>query len=123
VANRTLRINELVQRELSDYLHRHHQAETVDITVTSVEVAPDLRTGRIYVGVLGDAERREERLRWLRRHAAEIRQELARRVVLKWSPKWEFLVDDSGERGARILQVLNELEGKESRGRPPAPPA
>jgi ribosome-binding factor A len=121
VANRTLRINELVQRELSDYLHRHHQAETVDLTVTGAEVAPDLRTGRIYVGVLGSAERREECLRWLRRHAGEIRRELARRVVLKWSPKWEFVADDSGERGARILQVLGEIEERETR--PPATPA
>lgn len=120
MSNRTLRINELVQRELSDFLHRHHQAETVDLTITSVEVAPDLHTGRIFVGVLGGEERREECLRWLRRHAGEIRRELARRVLLKWSPKWEFLLDDSGERGARILRVLGEIEADEARRRPPS---
>jgi ribosome-binding factor A len=113
VSNRTIRINELVQREMSDYLHTHHQSETVAVTITSVEIDDDLRTGRIFVGVIGMPEFAEDRMRWLKKHSEEIRRELGRRVVLKWNPKWVYVLDDSGERGARIQRVLNEIEARE----------
>ena len=45
MSNRTIRVNELIQRELGDILHRRYQSETVAITITEVRVAPDLRDG------------------------------------------------------------------------------
>ena len=121
VSNRSLRINELVQRELSDYLHRHYREDAVAITVTAVDVDDDLRTGRIHVGVIGTPEFAVDRLRWLRRHAEEIRRELGRRVILKWNPRWVYVLDESGERGARIQQLLDAIEEDErSRARPTA---
>jgi len=121
VSNRSLRINELVQRELSDYLHRHHREEAVAITITAVDVDDDLRTGRIHVGVIGTPEFAVDRLRWLRRHSEEIRRELGRRVILKWNPRWVYVLDDSGERGARIQQLLDAIEEQERRRARPAP--
>jgi ribosome-binding factor A len=115
VSNRSLRINELVQRELSDYLHRHYREDAVAITVTAVDVDDDLRTGRIHVGVIGTPEFAVDRLRWLRRHAEEIRRELGRRVILKWNPRWVYVLDESGERGARIKQLLDAIEEDERR--------
>ncbi len=98
---------------MSDYLRKKYQSESVTLTITSVEVASDLRTGKVYVGVIGDDAHGAERLRWLRRHAEEIRREMGRRIVLKWNPRWEFLLDDSGERGARILRAITEIEARE----------
>lgn len=113
MSNRTIRINELVQREISDYLRKRYQSESAAITITSVDVSPDLRTGRVYIGVIGSDEFATDRLRWLRQHAEEIRREIGRRVILKWNPKWDYVLDDSGERGARILRVLHEIEQRE----------
>jgi ribosome-binding factor A len=87
----------------------------VTITVTAVDVDDDLRTGRIHIGVIGTPEFAVERLRWLRRHAEEIRRELGRRVVLKWNPRWVYVLDESGERGARIQQLLDAIEIDERR--------
>ena len=53
MSNRTLRINELVQREISAYLHTRYQSEAVRITITSVRVSPDLHEGRVFYSVLG----------------------------------------------------------------------
>ena len=50
MSNRPLRIGELVQRELGDYLRKRYRSEAVTVTVTGVEVAPVLKTGRIYFG-------------------------------------------------------------------------
>jgi ribosome-binding factor A len=121
VSNRSLRINELVQRELSDYLHRQYREEAVTITVTAVDVDDDLRTGRIHIGVIGTPEFAVDRLRWLCRHSEEIRRELGRRVILKWNPRWVYVLDESGERGARIQQLLDAIEDDERRRARPTP--
>lgn len=109
MSNRTIRVNELVQRELSDILHRHYQSEAVAITITDVIVSPDLHDARVYISVLGDADTAEQKLRWLRTRAVEIRQELARRIVLKFLPKFEYVLDASVMRGERIAKLIDEL--------------
>lgn len=114
MSNRTLRINELIQRELSDILHSRHQAEAVALTVTAVEIAPDLRDGRIHISVLGDAEFAEQRLRWLRAHHKELRHELGRRVILKYLPRFTYVLDESAQHSNRVLQILDQI------GPPPA---
>ena len=70
MSNRTLRVNELVQREINDILHTHWQSESVAITVTEVRVAPDLRDGRVFVSIIGDDELATKKLRWLEQNLA-----------------------------------------------------
>ncbi len=110
MSNRTLRVNELVQREISDILRKRYQAEAVALTVTEVRVAPDLRDARVFVSIVGSDDLAEEKLAWLRSKAGEIREEIGRRIVLKYLPKFEYVLDKSAARGARILQVLDEIE-------------
>ena len=114
MSNRTIRVNELVQRELSAILHQRYQSETVAVTIIEVRVSPDLRDARVFVSVVGDEETATQKLRWLRGRATEIRNELGRRVVLKFLPKFEYLLDQSAVRGTRIIQMLDKLP-------PPAP--
>jgi ribosome-binding factor A len=110
VSNRTVRVNELVQREINDILHKRYQSEAVAITITEVRVSPDLRDARAFVSIVGDEATVNEKLRWLRSKAREIREEVGRRVVLKFLPKFEYVIDTSAVRGSRILQVLDEIE-------------
>ena len=110
MSNRTVRVNELLQRELSDILRKRYQSEAVAVTITEVRVAPDLRDARVFISVVGDAEFGEKKLRWLRSKAAEIREEVSRRIVLKFLPKFEYILDESALRGARILQALDAID-------------
>lgn len=110
MSNRTVRVNELVQREISDILRKRHQAEAVAITITEVRVSPDLRDARVFVSIVGDDEFAEKKMKWLRSKASDIREEVGRRIVLKYLPKFEYLLDKSAVRGARILQVLDEID-------------
>ena len=109
MSNRIARINELVQREVSDILRRHHADEAVAMTITEVRVAPDLREGRIFVAIVGDEAEAAERLRWLRGLAPEIRRELGRRIVLKYLPRFTYVLDESSARAARVLRALDEI--------------
>jgi ribosome-binding factor A len=110
VSNRIVRINELVQREISDILRQRHTAEAVSITISEVRIAPDLRDGRVFVAILGDAAAVAERFRWLQRKAPEIREELAKRIVIKFLPHLTYVLDNSSDRVARLLRALDQIE-------------
>ena len=110
MSNRTLRVNELIQREMSSILRKRYQAESLAITIASIEVAPDLLEAKVYVSVLGDEA-----------EAQEIRFELVRTIVLKHMPKFTYELDVSTARGNRILGILDEIEAKE-KTKPSAPP-
>lgn len=110
MSNRTLRVNELIQRELSDILRKRYQSEAVTITITEIRVAPDLRDARVFVSVVGSEEDRATKLRWLRARDRELRQELGRRIVLKYMPRFQYVEDHSTETGTRILHMLDEID-------------
>ncbi len=110
MSNRIIRVNELVQREVSAYLHQRYQSEAVTITIADVRISPDLLEGRVFVSIVGDTPTVEAKLRWLRSKAGEIRTELGRRIVLKYLPKLDYVLDETAARGARILQVMDEID-------------
>jgi len=105
---------------LSEILRRRYQTEAVALTITEVRVAPDLRDGRVFVSIVGSDEEAADRMRWLRRQASAIRGELGRRIVLKYLPKLEYVLDKSAVRSVRILQILDEIERTDSK-RPAVP--
>jgi ribosome-binding factor A len=118
VSNRIVRINELVQREISDILRQRHTAESVAITIAEVRIAPDLRDGRVFVAILGDAATVADRFRWLQRRSGEIRAELAKRVVMKFLPHLTYVLDKSTDRVARLLRALDEVPVTEDPAEP-----
>ena len=119
MSNRTVRVNELVQREISDILRKRYQSEAVAVTITEVRVSPDLRDARVFVSVVGPEDVATEKMRWLRSKAHEIREEVGRRIVLKYLPRFEYVLDESAIKGARILQVLDEIVPPEAEDHKP----
>lgn len=103
----------MLKREISDILHTRYQSESVYITLTGVEVAPDLRAARVFVSVIGDEERSRTSLRWLQDQSDEIRHYLSKRIVLKYLPHLRFNLDPSIERGVHLIELLDELEEPE----------
>lgn len=120
MSTRTLRVNELLQRELSALLRRKYNADAAPITITAVEVTPDVREGKVYVCVTGDDEVAADRMKWLRKHARELRLALGEIIILKHMPVLTYHLDDVTERGNRILGLLDEIAAK---ARPAAPTA
>jgi ribosome-binding factor A len=110
MSNRTIRINELVQRELSDILRKRYQAETVSMTITEVRVAPDLRDARVFVSIVGSDDEIEKKLWWLRKQASDIRKEVGKRIVLKYLPKFEYRLDTTTPKSARLLAMMDDLK-------------
>jgi ribosome-binding factor A len=107
--HRQLRVNEVVKRELSGIVAREITFEGALVSINHVEVTPDLKNAHVYVSVLG-ADAGRAVIGQLEEHRPAIQAELARRVVLKYTPHLVFHLDDSIKRGARVIEILQELE-------------
>jgi len=110
--SRVHRINELLLREVSDLLHTRFRERTVGITVTEVDVTPDLRSARIYYSVFGGDIARHEAVKLLEEIKGELQARVFKKVTLKYTPALSFHYDDSTVRGNRTLAILDELEAK-----------
>jgi ribosome-binding factor A len=111
--HRLLRVNELMKRELSALLTREMDFEPALVTVSSVDVTPDLKKAHVFVSVLGPVAKKTDILEKLEAHRVVLQADLAKTVVLKYTPHLVFHLDDSIERGTRILEILQKLEKPE----------
>ena len=114
MSNRTVRINELLKREISHVLHSRYSSEAAMVTITSVEVSPDLHSARVYFSVITGGDDPETMGTWLRSTLPNISRHLSKHVVMKFQPKLEFVHDENPDRAERIFKLLDELNpGKE----------
>jgi ribosome-binding factor A len=107
--HRQLRVNEVVKRELSVIIAREINFEDALVSISHVKVTPDLKNAHVYVSVFR-ASAGPGVIEQLEAHRPAIQAELARRVVLKYTPHLAFHLDESIKRGARVIEILEELE-------------
>ncbi len=116
MSNRLLRVNELLQREISAYLHSKYSSETVGLTIKAADITGDLREAKIYFSVIDPGADAERTGRWLRARLPEIRSMVAKNVVLRHVPLLTFIPDTAGERAVRVEQLLDELDREAKKG-------
>lgn len=111
-SNRLLRVNELLQREISAYLHRQYSSEAVAITITGVDITGDLREAKVYYSVLGkDTEAGALKTgKWLLGKRNEIREVLAKNVIIRHVPLLTFVHDNHAPRTLRVETLLGEID-------------
>jgi ribosome-binding factor A len=81
-------------------------------SVIAADVTPDLRFAKIFISVLGSEEEKANTLKGLNSAAGFIRKELGNTIDLRYYPELHFELDNSIEHGARIMQILNEVNKK-----------
>lgn len=113
MGNRNLRVNELLKREVSIYVHRHLQAEATGVTITEAESTNDYKSATVYFSVIGDQKAGVKMQSLLNKHAQAINQELRKVLTLRNIPRIRFKHDISLERGTRILGILEEIESEQ----------
>lgn len=108
------RINGEVQRELSNIIRELKDPRIgIMTTVTAVEVAPDLKTCKAFISVLGDEQAKADTMAGLKSATGFIRRELARTVNLRNTPEIRFIMDESIEYGMKMDKLIKEInEGK-----------
>jgi ribosome-binding factor A len=118
---RLVRVNELLRQEVAAALYRVMDGAGFDfsaVTVTGVITSSDLHTARVRVSIRDHLQDRAKILGQLRRHRGPIQEILSRNVVLKYTPKLTFELDESIEEGDHVLEIIRQME----QAGPPADP-
>ena len=115
MTQRTDRIDQLFRQEISDLLAREIADPRIGfVTVTDVETTTDLRHARVWVSVIGQPEDRQAAVHALEGAMPFIRHELGKRLRLRRIPEFSVRLDESIERGSRVMQLISELEAGET---------
>ena len=106
------RVNGLLQQEISSLLASQVNDPRLNgiITITQVQTAPDLRSARVYVSVMGNESIRQEAIAGIQSSASYLRRELRDRISLRYVPFLSFLLDDAMVEADRLLRMLDSLE-------------
>ena len=78
-------------------------------SIVAVEVAPDLKTAKVFISVLGDEEARKDTLRGLRSAAPYLRTQLAKSINLRNTPELTFVADQSIEYGVAMSKLIEDV--------------
>ncbi len=85
-----------------------------DVTVTQVEVSPDLRYTKVHVSIMGDETQQRLSLRGLQHAAGFLQSKIAERIEIRYTPRLTFLLDQGVKRSIAIAKMLQEVLPKES---------
>jgi ribosome-binding factor A len=111
-----------IQRFLAQILMEQIKDPRVDlstVSVTRVDVSPDLGHARIHISVLGNEEKQQQTMKVLEKAKGFVRTELAKGIQLRHAPELEFRLDKSIEHGIRISSLLEEIKQDEETGKKP----
>lgn len=104
------RVNTEVQRELSNIIRTMKDPRVAPWTsVVAAEVAPDLKTCKVYISVFGDEKAKEDTLKGLQSAEGYIRRELAHTLNMRNTPEIRFILDQSIEYGVNMSRKIDEV--------------
>lgn len=108
--DRTDRISEEIKKELSDLIRNQIKDPRLPefVSITAVRVTKDLRYAKVYISVLGDNEKKDGAITALSNAAGYIRHEIGKRVSIRYTPEFSFILDDSIEKGMYLSKLIDE---------------
>lgn len=123
MSRRTERLNELFRQELSGLLQREMRDPRFKAmtTITAVEISLDLHYAKVFVSIMAEEPDKQETLAALRSATRFLRRRLGERIVLRTMPELQFIPDDSLERAAHLLELIDQVAGQTKADRPSEP--
>lgn len=106
-----------MKREIGSFVQKEFDWPGTIVSILDVEITEDLKEGRVWVGVVGRMAPAQV-LEKLSKHRGDIQKAVARRVILRNTPKLTFRHDDSARRGVAMINLLDDIE----QNLPKAPP-
>ena len=109
------RINGEVQKELSTIIRNEIKDPRIHpmTSIMAVEVAPDLKTCKAYISVLGEKEAKEATIKGLKSAEGYIRRQLAHNMNLRNTPEIRFILDESIEYGVTMSKLIDDIAKKD----------
>lgn len=110
MSHRPEKVREFIKEQVSDIILHHLKDPRIGfVSVTDVEVSVDLRHAKVFVSVLGDVQAKTDTMAGLESAQGYVRSELGRRLQMRFTPEILFRIDESIERGTRIVTLIREV--------------
>ncbi|HXH21528.1 MAG TPA: 30S ribosome-binding factor RbfA [Dehalococcoidia bacterium] len=112
MSRRTERVNDLIRDELSELLLRELNDPRLGglISITHVDVSPDLMTARVFVSVMAPPEEQKQAMKALEAAGGFMHRELKKRLTMRKVPFLSFKLDTSIAEGAEVLSLLDKVQ-------------
>jgi len=107
---RLVRVSELLKRELGVLMMRELRFQAPLVSVRAIDITPDLKRAHVFISALGTGAQKKEALQVLSKNRSFLQKELSKRVILKYTPHLLFALDESIERGTRVIDLMNKLD-------------
>jgi len=109
MGHRQQQLGEAIAHEMSDLIRTMQDPRIGFASVVSVELSGDLRHAKVFVSVMGSPEEQKETMRALVHGSGFLRHELAQRLSIRYTPDIVFKLDDSIEKGAKVLELIHSI--------------
>lgn len=110
------RVSGLIQEEVSKIVHEEIKDPRIGfVTVTKVDLSPDLRYTRIFVSIYGDEDVIKKSMEGLKKATPFIRREIGARIKLRYTPEICFKYDETVQKAAHIFNLLNKVKQEEKK--------
>jgi len=111
VSRRTLRLNRAIQQEISRLIEKElNDPRLVGVvSITEVAISEDMRHVRVYVSTIGDAATQAQTMEGFKAASGFIRKEVSTNLRMRHAPEFSFEYDNSIERGAALLQLIDQV--------------
>jgi len=115
VSHRIERVNQLIRQEISELLQREIKDPRLSqfIAVTEVVTSPDLRHAKVFISFISNPQQKKEALDALSGASNFLRKEMAKKLRLRRIPELSFHWDDSIERGAQIMKLIDQVSSSD----------
>jgi len=116
MTRRTERVNSVIQQEISHLLREQVNDPRLAslISITKVSTSPDLRQAKVFISTFGDKIDKNEILQGFAAASGFLRRQLANRLKLKHMPELSFHLDDSIERGDKVLRLIEQVASNDT---------
>ncbi|MBR1443348.1 MAG: 30S ribosome-binding factor RbfA [Firmicutes bacterium] len=117
--NRMIRINDEIKREVSEILRSGMKDPRIGVitSVLKVETTNDLKYCKVFISILGDDDKKKEVMSVLEKACGFVRKEIARKINLRNTPEFKFILDDSLEYSIRMSKLIDEVTAKDNENR------
>ena len=106
-----MRVRELLKREIGEAIRREIPIQHAGVVnVNDIQIAADFKQARVLLGFFGTAEQQKRAMKLLQDVRGRIQEHVANTVILKYTPKLTFEIDDSVEKGNRILKIMEDID-------------
>ncbi len=106
---RVARLNQIVCQEFNNIIRTLYRDVLQDVTITAVQISPDMHDARVYVSILGGAREEKYAFDLLKKYLGAIKKHVFMKIKTKYVPRMVLKIDYSIRRGQEVLNILDAL--------------